>query len=203
MRFYSSYACLTLFSSLVKYIVQTAPNDDPSDHVLATIGRNVGADRCYVYRFWEPGKSSMCTNTHEWCAEGIKPEIGGQQECNLADLVEFNACITSGRDFLFTDINTIDDVLTLALERHSAIVHLQAERDRVVEAEKARSYFFSSVSHDIRTPLNAGIGFSELLQDGGVPPDEAKRYFKDQGFDALLLKPVTIEKLKEVFKTLK
>ena len=76
--------------------------------MLASIGRNVRADRCYVYWFWEPGKSSMCTNTHEWCAEGIKPEIAGQQTCNLADLVEFNACITSGRDFLFTDINAID-----------------------------------------------------------------------------------------------
>ena len=51
------------------------------------------------------------------------------------------------------------DVLSLALERHSAAVRLKAERDRVIEAEKARSYFFSSVSHDIRTPLNAIIGF--------------------------------------------
>ena len=97
-----------LFSSLVRHIVQAAPNEDPSDFVLASIGQNVGADRCYVYRFWEPGKSSMCTNTHEWCADGIKPEIGGQQTCNLAELVEFNACILSGRDFLFTDINAID-----------------------------------------------------------------------------------------------
>ena len=48
-----------LFSSLVKHIVQAAPNEDPSDFVLASIGQNVGADRCYVYRFWEPGKSSM------------------------------------------------------------------------------------------------------------------------------------------------
>ena len=97
-----------LFSSLLKRIVQAAPNEDPSDFVLESIGRSVGADRCYVYRFWEPGKSSMCTNTHEWCAEGIKPEIGGQQTCNLENLVEFNACIMSGRDFLFTDINAID-----------------------------------------------------------------------------------------------
>ena len=98
-----------LFGSLLRRIVQAAPNEDPSDFVLESIGRNVGADRCYVYRFWEPGKSSMCTNTHEWCAEGIKPEIGGLQTCNLAVLVEFNACILSGRDFLFTDINAIDD----------------------------------------------------------------------------------------------
>ncbi|MBR2837904.1 MAG: response regulator [Kiritimatiellae bacterium] len=97
-----------LFSSLLKRIVQAAPNEDPSNFVLESIGRSVGADRCYVYRFWEPGKSSMCTNTHEWCADGIKPEIGGQQTCNLADLVEFNAAIMSGRDFLFTDIDAID-----------------------------------------------------------------------------------------------
>ena len=97
-----------LFSSLLKHIVQAAPNEDPSDFVLESIGRSVGADRCYVYRFWDPGKSSMCTNTHEWCAEGIKPEIAGQQACNLADLVEFNAHIKSGRDFFFTDINTVD-----------------------------------------------------------------------------------------------
>ena len=60
------------------------------------------------------------------------------------------------------------DGLSLALERHSAAVRLKAERDRVIEAEKARSYFFSSVSHDIRTPLNAIIGFSELLETGGA-----------------------------------
>ena len=97
-----------LFSSLLKYVVQAEHDEDASDYVLASIGQNVGADRCYVYRFWEPDKSSMCTNTHEWCADGIAPEIGGQQKCDLALLVEFNACIKSGRDFLFTDITTID-----------------------------------------------------------------------------------------------
>ena len=98
----------TLFSSLLRHIGLSAPNEDSTDFILASIGRNVGADRCYAYRFWEPGKSSMCTNTHEWCVEGIAPVIGGQQTCNLAELVEFNACITSGRDFMFTDIGKID-----------------------------------------------------------------------------------------------
>ena len=97
-----------LFSSLLRQVVQAAPDEDPVDFVLAAIGRNAGADRCCVYRFWEPGKSSMCTNTHEWCADGITSEIDRQHTCNLADLVDFNAHITSGRDFLFTDINSID-----------------------------------------------------------------------------------------------
>ena len=48
-------------------------------------------------------------------------------------------------------------------------VQLEAERS----ANRAKSLFFSSVSHDIRTPLNAIIGFSELLEAG--VPDEKER----------------------------
>ena len=50
-----------------------------------------------------------------------------------------------------------------------------------MKAEKARSYFFSAVSHDIRTPLNAIIGFSEILQTGDVPPEE-----KQQSLDMIV-----------------
>ena len=50
-------------------------------------------------------------------------------------------------------------------------VEAQLEAER--KANQAKSLFFSSVSHDIRTPLNAIIGFSDLL-DGGVS-DEAER----------------------------
>ena len=46
---------------------------------------------------------------------------------------------------------------------------LRAER----AANQAKSLFFSSVSHDIRTPLNAIVGFSELLEQG--VSDEAER----------------------------
>ena len=97
-----------LFNSLLERIVRASPNEDSASIILETIGRTVNADRCYAFRFWDPGKSSVCTNTHEWCADGIEPMISGRQTCDLADFEEFNACITSGRDFLLTDINTID-----------------------------------------------------------------------------------------------
>ena len=88
--------------------------------VLVAFGRDVGADRCFAYRFWEPGKSSMCTNTHEWCAEGIKPMIGDQQTCDLAELGELNARIASGRDFRSTDIGAMDAGLREWLETRGA-----------------------------------------------------------------------------------
>ena len=40
-------------------------------------------------------------------------------------------------------------------------------------ASQAKSLFFSTVSHDIRTPLNAIVGFSDLLEQG--TGDEAER----------------------------
>ena len=47
----------------------------------------------------------------------------------------------------------------------------QLETERA--SNQAKSLFFSTVSHDIRTPLNAIVGFSELLEQG--ISDEAER----------------------------
>ncbi len=48
--------------------------------------------------------------------------------------------------------------------RHMA--ELEKALSRARAAENARRMFFSIVSHDIRTPLNAMLGYSELLQYG-------------------------------------
>ena len=64
-------------------------------------------------------------------------------------------------------VNCFFQVFVIQDERsakHTAELERALERART--AEKARSMFFSIVSHDIRTPLNAIIGYSELLQKG-------------------------------------
>ena len=56
-----------------------------------------------------------------------------------------------------------------AIEHEQTVKHmveLEKALVRASAAEKARSMFFSIVSHDIRTPLNAIIGYSELLRHG-------------------------------------
>jgi len=69
-------------------------------------------------------------------------------------------------------------------QRKAAIEHEQTARhmaeleealERVRAAEKAKSMFFSTVSHDIRTPLNAIIGYSELLLGGIAEKEERAR----------------------------
>ena len=66
---------------------------------------------------------------------------------------------------------------TIIKRQNEEVVRINSQlhlaRDRAVAAEKARSYFFSCVSHDVRTPLNAIIGYTELLKKGGE--DEKER----------------------------
>jgi len=64
-----------------------------------------------------------------------------------------------------------------AIEHEQTVKHMteiEKALERARAAEKARSMFFSIVSHDIRTPLNAIIGYSELLRHGldGKPERE-------------------------------
>ncbi len=70
------------------------------------------------------------------------------------------------------------------------MVELKKALERARKAEKARSMFFSIVSHDIRTPLNAILGYSELLQSGIKTPaemDEALHSIRESGTTLLQL----------------
>ena len=54
----------------------------------------------------------------------------------------------------------------------------QIESDILAQrrANEAKSYFFSTVSHDIRTPLNAICGFAEILEMGVESEEDRKNY---------------------------
>ncbi len=72
--------------------------------------------------------------------------------------------------------------------KHTAELENALKRAR--EAEKARSMFFSIVSHDIRTPLNAILGYSELLQSGSLDKEE-----KDEALESIRASGTTLLQL--------
>ena len=85
----------------------------------------------------------------------------------------------------FLQVFVIQDEQTA---KHMA--ELEEALDRARAAERARSMFFSIVSHDIRTPLNAILGYSELLQEGIKSPaerEEALRSIRASGTTLLQL----------------
>ena len=86
-----------------------------------------------------------------------------------------------------------DELRQAVIEREQTGKHmaeLEMALQRARQAEKSRSLFFSIVSHDIRTPLNAILGYSELLQFGIKDPaerDEALRSIRASGTTLLEL----------------
>ena len=71
-------------------------------------------------------------------------------------------------------------VVVVFLVMNHFLIKIRREKDRAIAAEQSKSIFFSTVSHDIRTPLNAIIGFSEMLRNGIEDKEEQK-----QAFDAI------------------
>ena len=83
------------------------------------------------------------------------------------------------RSFSQTDyemLGNFQHTANLMLLKYELTQNLKAERDKAISAEKAKSFFFSCVSHDIRTPLNSIIGFSELLRQGGLSQEKSVEY---------------------------
>jgi signal transduction histidine kinase len=60
-------------------------------------------------------------------------------------------------------------------ERAAVALHHAARFDALKEAAVRRERFFSAMSHDLRTPITAIVGYSELLGDGIVGPLEERQ----------------------------
>ncbi len=107
------------------------------------------------------------------------------QETLRAKLARVNRSIVRG--------NVIQCVLiVMSLSLMFCIYAILKRRELEMEDEKtrAKSYFFSTVSHDIRTPLNAIIGFAETLKTGS--PTEAER---EQAVDSIMVSGKTLLRL--------
>jgi len=73
----------------------------------------------------------------------------------------------------------IEDVTTVRETADKLAEALEAQREANVNLEKidsTKSEFLSIVSHEFRTALTGIQGFSELIRDGGLEPDEVRAY---------------------------
>ncbi len=75
---------------------------------------------------------------------------------------------------------TIIVALFIMFSIYNSMMHrekeLEVDKARAEESSKAKSTFLSNMSHDIRTPMNAIIGYTELARDVDNMPPEGIEY---------------------------
>ncbi len=81
--------------------------DEGIDHFLAETGRFFAVDRSYLFRFSTDGKTM--TNTHEWCAEDIEPQMGSLQDFPTDAMPWWYARIKNGEPLLIEDVASLPD----------------------------------------------------------------------------------------------
>ena len=71
-------------------------------------------------------------------------------------------------------------LFTDSSERKRVEAALNAATAAAVQANRAKSDFLSSMSHELRSPLNAILGFAQLIDSGTPPPSAAQKESVEQ-----------------------
>lgn len=85
-----------------------------------------------------------------------------------------------GVDYISKPFNK--EELLLRVKTHIDLKHsrerLVVAKDLAEKSEKQKIDFLSNMSHEIRSPMNTIVGFSELLTDKGLSEEERQKYIK-------------------------
>ena len=92
------------------------------------------------------------------------------EEGKIKQLDEIDDLI-SAFNFMATELEkfhkmNIDKILDMNSKLLNANLELEEAKKNADSANKAKTHFLATMSHDIRTPLNAIIGFTQLIQQG-------------------------------------
>ena len=89
--------------------------------------------------------------------------------------------------------HTSDEIGQLALDVDAMRLSIIDKLQREEEAWKANSQLITAISHDVRTPLTALLGYLEILSDESLSPEERRAYLEICKNNALRLKGLTDE----------
>ncbi|MGZ5092596.1 MAG: response regulator [Burkholderiales bacterium] len=132
---------------------------------------------------WLAGDGSRVSpEYHPWTAALTSGIVQANQSIGLRDhegmrrtFIVNCAPVLGGRGRPAGVLISLDDVTQL--EHHK--VELGKAKEKAEAANQAKSQFLANMSHDIRTPMNAILGFTELLKRGyGKNELNAKKYLE-------------------------
>ncbi len=77
------------------------------DSSLAELGNFANADRLYIFDY--DFEKLTASNTHEWCSEGIEPQIENLQETPVGDMHDWTDSHRNGNYMYVYDVLTLDE----------------------------------------------------------------------------------------------
>ncbi len=85
------------------------PPENLEDEIVRSLGEMgsmVGADRGYLFFYDFAGDT--CTNTHEWCAEGIESQIGNLQDVSIKNIPWWVNANKRGEPVYIADVQALE-----------------------------------------------------------------------------------------------
>lgn len=132
--------------------------DPVLDRVLGALGVYTEADRAYVFQFCEGG--TRMDNTHEWCAEGIEPQMEGLKGIALDVSLPWFAQRIRGREvFHVPDVALLPDEARLEREHFEA----QAIQSLVVVPMESAGNLVGFLGFDAVRELRVWTGDDQSL----------------------------------------
>jgi PAS domain S-box-containing protein len=75
-------------------------------------------------------------------------------------------------------LSFISHQISISIQRKQDIQNLRIALAKAEESDRLKTAFLSNMSHEIRSPMNGILGFSELLDDVSLSDEERKQYTK-------------------------
>ena len=174
----------SLFESNIDALITTDPSSIITDvnkqmEALTGCTRDELIGAPFKNYFTDPERAEA--SIKQALAEGkvINYELTARTRDGQETVVSYNATTFHDRDRrlqgVFAAARDITDrkLLDQALQEKNS--ELQGAKNVAEKANLAKSEFLSSMSHELRSPLNAILGFAQLLESDSPPPTPAQR----------------------------
>lgn len=139
----------------------------------------------YIQSFVHPDDREMLRNA---CSqEKLKEELSKKKtyyvnyrtvidgEVKFYQIKAVRAGTWEGRQGIVLGFRNVDDETRSEMEKKVLLEEALSQANR---ASKAKSVFLSNMSHDIRTPMNAIVGFTNLAMNNISNQDQVEEYLK-------------------------
>lgn len=91
-------------------------------------------------------------------------------------MVVHNPNLNTVNNILFSFYKSVALVFAQAYDRVAAIAESKSMLEKVAKANQLKTAFLTNISHEVRTPVNSIVGFSDLLADPDLTIDQREEF---------------------------